>query len=103
MTHLELGSECKGLLLYVLCSLHFKVALSLLPFEPGRQDTPLTRHFSPACFLPPTVAALCPDGTERGVSVCTFCGGSDICAVLSVHFEHTSWLKTALILKTAGK
>lgn len=49
--------------------------------------------------------APCPDGygTEHGASgVCALCGDADICAVLWVHFEHASWLKKALILKTAG-
>lgn len=59
MTHLQPGSEWKGLLLHVLCSLLFKVALSLLPFEPmpTRQstDSPLQLglFFTPLCSVPP--------------------------------------------------
>lgn len=46
MTHLEQCSKDRGPLLYVLLTLHFKVSLSLLLFEPGRLDAPMTLPFS---------------------------------------------------------
>lgn len=47
MTHLEAGSECGGRLLYVLCFLFCKVALSLFIFELGLKDP---QHLSSFCF-----------------------------------------------------